>query len=230
MGNAFEGLSFCQIRRLISFFFLFLHKSFAMQKTIFYLFIAVVFISSCARPYRKINMSAIPFKEFREETKISYSVRQGVLFNMKDYFFARREQKKNMSLMAFKIVNKTDLPLNINDLQFSCGAVIPISTIPVADFYNAIKQKAALYWLYSVGVVVYPRPPKEDKKFIPLPFGLPMAAANFAIAYKSNKKMQHDFQLLDLTNKVIQPHDSIQGILTFKNVANCGDIFVTVKE
>jgi hypothetical protein len=60
--------------------------------------------------------------------------------------------------------------------------------------------------------------------------GLPVAAANFAIAYKSNKKMLQDFQLLDLTNKVIQPHDSIQGILTFKNIANCGDIFINIKE
>lgn len=230
MGTSVKAFTFCQIRRLIIFFSYFYQNYFAMRKIIFYLFIAVVFISSCARPYRKINMSAIPFKDFREETKISYSIRQGVLFNMKDIFFARREQKKNMSLMAFKIVNKTDLPININDLQFSCGATTPISTIPISDFYNAVKQKSGLYWLYSVGVVVYPRPPKGSNKYIPLPFGLPMAAANFAIAYKANKKMQQDFQMLDLTNKVIQPHDSIQGILTFKNVANCGDIFVNVKE
>jgi hypothetical protein len=135
-----------------------------------------------------------------------------------------------MSLIALKIVNKSDLPVNINDLQFTCGAVLPVTTIKVTDYFDAIKQKAGLYWLYSAGVVVYPRPPKGSKKFIPLPFGLPVAAANFAIAYKSNKKMLQDFQLLDLTNKVIQPHDSIQGILTFKNIANCGDIFINVKE
>ena len=149
---------------------------------------------------------------------------------MKNYFFARREQKNDMSLIALKIVNKSDLPVNINDLQFTCGAVLPVTTIKVTDYFDAIKQKPGLYWLYSAGVVVYPRPPRGSKKFIPLPFGLPVAAANFAIAYKSNKKMLQDFQLLDLTNKVIQPHDSIQGILTFKNIANCGDIFINIKE
>lgn len=56
------------------------------------------------------------------------------------------------------------------------------------EYYNTIKQKSGLYWLYSVGVVVYPRPPKGSGKFIPLPFGLPVAAANYAIAYKANKK------------------------------------------
>ena len=201
-----------------------------MRTSTLFIFIAIILISGCARPYRKINMSAIPFKEYRQENTIDYSVRQGVLYNMKNYFFARREQKNDMSLIALKIVNKSDLPVNINDLQFTCGAVLPVTTIKVTDYSDAIKQKPGLYWLYSAGVVVYPRPPRGSKKFIPLPFGLPVAAANFAIAYKSNKKMLQDFQLLDLTNKVIQPHDSIQGILTFKNIANCGDIFINIKE
>ena len=201
-----------------------------MRTNTLFIFIAIILISGCARPYRKINMSAIPFKEYRQENTIDYSVRQGVLYNMKNYFFARREQKNDMSLIALKIVNKSDLPVNINDLQFTCGAVLPVTTIKVTDYFDAIKQKPGLYWLYSAGVVVYPRPPRGSKKFIPLPFGLPVAAANFAIAYKSNKKMLQDFQLLDLTNKVIQPHDSIQGILTFKNIANCGDIFINIKE
>jgi len=201
-----------------------------MRTSTLFIFIAIILISGCARPYRKINMSAIPFKEYRQENTIDYSVRQGVMYNMKNYFFARREQKNDMSLIALKIVNKSDLPVNINDLQFTCGAVLPVTTIKVTDYFDAIKQKPGLYWLYSAGVVVYPRPPRGSKKFIPLPFGLPVAAANFAIAYKSNKKMLQDFQLLDLTNKVIQPHDSIQGILTFKNIANCGDIFINIKE
>lgn len=201
-----------------------------MRTNIFYLFIAIVLISSCARPYRKINMASIPFKDYREENKISYAVKQGVLYNMKDFFYAKKELKKNVSLIAFKIVNKSELPININDLQFSCGATVPIMPIKTEEYYNTIKQKSGLYWLYSVGVVVYPRPPKGSGKFIPLPFGLPVAAANYAIAYKANKKMLHDIQLLDLANKVIQPNDSIQGIMTFKNVANCGDIFITVKE
>ncbi len=201
-----------------------------MRTNIFYLFIAIVLISSCARPYRKINMASIPFKDFREETKINYAVRQGVLYNMKNFFYAKKEQKKNVNLIAFKIINKTELPLNINDLLFSCGASVPIMPIKTEEFFNIVKQKAGLYWLYSAGVIVYPRPPKGSNKFIPLPFGLPIAAANYGIAYKANKKMSADLKLLDLTNKVIQPFDSIQGILTFKNVANCGDIFITVKE
>ncbi|MDB5226264.1 MAG: hypothetical protein JWN78_457 [Bacteroidota bacterium] len=199
-----------------------------MRIKILYLLIAILLISSCARPYRKINISSIPFKENREEFNISYSVRQGVLYNMKDFFYAKKEMKKNMSLIAFKIVNKSELPLRVSDLQFSCGASVPIAPIKVDEFYNELKQKAALYWLYSVGVMPFRRGPA--KPWIYLPFGIVMAGANFGIAYRANKKFKTDLNLLDLTNKIIQPGDSIRGVLPFKNVANCGDIFITKRE
>ena len=221
-----------------------------MRNSILYTVLLLLLVSSWARPYRKINMASVPFKDFREDDRISYSVRQGVLYNMKDYFFARRELKKDMSLVAVKIINKSDSVININDLDFTCGAILPVSRIGVHEYYNAIKQKPGLYWLYAAGVAIYPKPavytdaagvqqPKPDnskklikngKQLIPLPFGLPVAAANYGISYKANKKMLLDFQLLDLSNRVIQPHDSIQGILTFKNIANCGDIFIHVKQ
>lgn len=220
-----------------------------MKTNFIYLFIAIVIISSCARPYRKISMTTIPFKENREENKISYSVRQGLMYNTRNFFYAKKEQKKDFSLMAFKIINKSELPININDLQFSCGATIQILPVRKEDYYNSVKQKAGLYWLYSVGFMVYPKPAvyqvgdfqfkkpdnpkkliKNGKQYIPLPVGLPIAAANYGIAYKANKKLKNDLELLDLTNKVIQPGDSILGTLTFKGVANCGDIFITVKE
>jgi len=222
-----------------------------MQNRIIFLLIAILIISSCARPYRKINMTSIPFKENRVENKISYSVRQGLMYNTRNFFYAKKEQKKDLSLMAIKIINKSELPININDLQFSCGASVPIAPIRKEDYYNAIKQKAGLYWLYSVGFMVYPKPAvtkdpvtgvqtnqpnnpkkfiKNGKQYIPLPFGLPVAAANYGIAYRANKKLKNDLEYLDLANKVIQPGDSIFGILSFKGVANCGDIFITVKE
>ena len=195
-----------------------------------YILFIVLFISSCARPYRKLSMSEIPFNEFRDEIKISYSIRQGVMYNTKNRFNKKKEFKKNVNLIAFKIINKTELPININDLKYYCGATIPLAPISIEEYYKTVKQKAELYWLYSPGVVVYPRPPKGSKKFIPLPFGIPLAAINYGVSLKANKKMMRDLQLLDLSNKVIQPQDSIEGILTFKNVDNCGDIYISVKE
>ena len=60
------------------------------QKSFIAIAILILLVSSCARPYRKINMTAVPFNEYRSDQNISYSIRQGVLYNMRDFFFARR--------------------------------------------------------------------------------------------------------------------------------------------
>lgn len=223
-----------------------------MRTHFLFLSIVILLIAGCARPYRKINMSAIPFKEYHQGNKISYSERQGVLYNMKNFFYAKREMKNDLSLIAFKIANTSPYPIMINDLQFTCGASVPMTPIKMDEFYAILKQKAALYWLYSAGFIVYPKPAvmtvnisgtpvqvnqpdnpkkliKNGKQYIPIPFGLPIAAANYGIAYRSNKKLNADLKLLDLSNRMIQPGDTIQGVLPFRGVANCGDIFISVK-
>ena len=210
-----------------------------MRKKLHILYIVIILIASCARPYHRMNMELIPFKDYKEDANLKYASRLGVLYNFKNFYFAKREQRKDYSLMAFTIYNKSEKIVYVKDLQFSCGASAPISYVPIAELYNSIKQKAGLYWLYSVGVAVYPKPApgkadggliKNEKLFIPLPFGVVFGAANFGIAYRANKKMKQDFELYDITNKVIQPGDSIKGLLAFKSAANCGDIFISVKE
>lgn len=224
-----------------------------MTTKIYYYIIAIILISSCARPYRRVNMEYIPFVNFKDEAKIRYSVRQGVFYNFKDYYYARKELKNDYSLMAFSIVNKTELPINVRDLTFMCGATVLIQPVKMEDIYSVLKQKAGLYWLYSAGVAVYPKPAvqtvsmsgnnvqvnkpdnpkkfiKNGKQFIPIPFGVVFAAANFGIAHKANKKLKSELELYDISNKLIQPGDSIKGWIPFRNVANCGDIFISVKE
>ncbi len=201
-----------------------------MRFNIYLIIIVELLIVGCARPYKNININLIPFKDYTQENKISYSIRRGVMFNTRNYFFAKREIKNNVSLVAFKIANNTSLPIMTNDLRFSCGATSSLVPIGTQEFCNLLKQKAGLYWLYAAGVVVYPKPPIGSKKFIPLPFGLPVAAVNFGIATKANKKLSSNLKLLDLNNRIIQPGDTLQGVLPFRGVNDCPEIFVTVKE
>lgn len=201
-----------------------------MRFNIYLMMVVVLLILGCARPYKNININSIPFKDYTQGNKISYSIRRGVLFNTKNYFFAKREIKNNVSLVAFKISNNTSLPIMTNDLRFSCGATSSLAPMGMQEFSNLLKQKAGLYWLYAAGVIVYPRPPIGSKKFIPLPFGLPVAAVNFGIATKANKKINSNLKLLDLSNKIIQPGDTLQGLLPFRGVNDCPEIFITVKD
>lgn len=201
-----------------------------MRFNIYFILMMVLLILGCARPYKNININAIPFKDYTQGNKVSYSIRRGVMFNTKNYFFAKREIKNNVSLVAFKISNNTSLPISTNDLLFSCGATSALTPIGMQEFCSLLKQKAGLYWLYAAGVVVYPRPPIGSKKFIPLPFGIPVAAVNFGIATKANKKLNGNLRLLDLSNRMIQPGDTIQGLLPFRGINDCSEIFINLKD
>ncbi len=191
------------------------------------LFVILLF-ANCAGTYKSFKMATIPFKEpVSTDNKIAYSTRQGVMFNTHNYRYAKREKKEDYSLMAIKLVNKTDLPINLADLNYSCGGSTAVTPISMDVYIDKTKQKAGLYWLFSAGVVPNPFC-KGCLKYV-IPWGIIPAATNFGIAFRANKKMKKEIHTYDLTNKVLQPNDSIMGILPFKGINNCGEIYITLK-
>jgi hypothetical protein len=191
------------------------------------LFVIILF-SNCAGTYKAFKMDSIPFKEpTTTDNKVSYSTRHGVMYNTKNYKAAKREQKGQYSILAIKVINKTDLPIAMGDLAYSCGGSTSVKPITLDEYLKEVKQKAGLYWLFAAGVVPNPFC-KGCLKYV-IPWGIAPAAINFGIAHKANKKMGKELSAYDLSNKVLQPNDSITGILPFKGINNCGEIYITVK-
>jgi hypothetical protein len=195
-------------------------------KFVLFLFVVII-ISGCASTFKTFNAEQFPYKEFKTENeKFDYTSRQGVMFNTNNTRIAKKEQKKDgYTLVSFKIVNKSNIPLNIKDFNFSCGGSTKISPISTEEYIKKMKQKAGLYWLYAGIVSPNPFGKGNLKKVIPL--GIIPAVTNFGIALKANKKMKKNIELYDISNKVIQPNDTIIGILPFKGIGNCGEIFLS---
>lgn len=188
----------------------------------------VLLFSNCAGTYKAFKMESIPFKEVvSTDSKIAYSTRQGVMYNTRNYKAAKREQKGQYSLLALKVINQTDLPIALGDLAYSCGGSTSVAPINLDEYLGEVKQKSGLYWLYLAGVVPNPFC-KGCLKYV-IPWGVAPAAINFGISRKNNKKMEKELRIYDLSGKILQPHDSIMGILPFKGINNCGDIYITVK-
>jgi hypothetical protein len=186
----------------------------------------VLLLSGCAATYKTFNAQQFPYKELQTENwRIAYTSRQGVMFNTENYKYAKKEQKKGYSLVAFKIINKSSEPLNVKDFTYSCGGATRVSPVPMEEYIKENKQKAGLYWLY-VGLVS-PNPFKgKDALGKVIPVGVAPAVVNFAIALKANKLMKKNVALYDMSNKIIQPNDTLYGILPFKDIGNCGDIYI----
>jgi len=197
-----------------------------LMKTLFYISLMLL-LSGCATTYKTFTTEQFPFKELQTENpKIAYTARQGVMFNTNNFKYAKREQKEGYSLIAFKIVNKSGAPINVSDFKYSCGGSTAITPISMDEYIKENKQKEGLYWLYLGLVSPNPFMGKQGLGKV-IPVGVAPAIVNFALAHKANKKMKQNIMLYDMTNKVIQPNDTIYGILPFKGVANCGEIYIT---
>lgn len=193
----------------------------------FLILIGVLSTMSCASTYKVFHAEQFPYKELKTENeKFHYTVRQAVMFNTGNSKVAKKEIKKGeYTLVAVKIINRSNIPLNIKDFNFSCGGSSKIYPISTEEYIKNVKQNAGLYWLYAG--LVSPNPFGKGNLQKVIPFGIIPAVTNFTIAMKANKKMKDNIALYDLTNKTIPPNDSIIGILPFKGIANCGDIFLT---
>ncbi|HMW93585.1 MAG TPA: hypothetical protein PLC61_02395 [Chitinophagales bacterium] len=197
------------------------------MKVLFYI-LFIFLLSGCAATYKTFTVEQFPYKELQTENpKIDYATRQGVMFNTNNFKYAKREQKQAYNLIAFKIVNKSTEPINVSDFKYSCGGATVITPISMDTYIKENKQKAGLYWLYLGLVSPNPFMGKNGLGKV-IPVGAAPAIINFALAHKANKKMKQNIGAYDLTNKVIQPNDTIYGILPFKGSSNCGDIFITL--
>src|SRR5688572_27453674 len=106
------------------------------------LFVILIF-SNCAGTYRAFKMETIPFKEsVSTDTKIAYSTRQGVMYNTRNFKAAKREQKGQYSILAVKIINKTELPIALGDLAYSCGGSTSVKPVVLDEYLKQVKQKA----------------------------------------------------------------------------------------
>lgn len=186
----------------------------------------VLLLSGCAATYKTFNTQQFPYKELKmENEQLAYTARQGVMFNTENFKYAKREQKKGYTLVAFKIVNRTTEPINVKDFNYSCGGSTKIAPISMDEYIKANKQRAGLYWLYAGLVSPNPFGGKDGLHKV-IPVGVAPAVVNFAIATKANKLMKKNIALYDMSNKIIQPNDTIYGILPFKNIDNCGEIYI----
>lgn len=189
----------------------------------------LILISGCASTYKKFNVSNFPYKDLHlENEKLAYTARQGVMYNTKNYKYARKEQKDGYTLVAFKIVNRSNAPINVSDLAFSCGGTAAITPISFDEYIKNNKQKPGLYWLYAGLVSPNPFTGKKNLHKV-IPIGIAPAVINFALAQRANNLMKKNLAEYDLSNKVLQPNDTVYGILPFKNITNCGEIYIVNK-
>ena len=176
----------------------------------------LIFSMSCAKKYYPLEPQSLGFRVGDTSSDIEVGYEYNLLGQKGNRKYFKKEQRKNIRLVAVKITNHFDHSINIRrDVQFLVnGYTITLLDPQIA--YNKLKQRPILYILYAF---VFFRVPTYNNNgtqgsFI-VPLGLPFAAYNMAVGFGANKKFLMDMEMFNLNNKIISPGESFVGLLSF---------------
>jgi hypothetical protein len=181
-----------------------------------------VAMSSCAGTYHPINPQSLAYGYApKSNTQVQIGYHHNVLSEHRNKKFARKEQKKNIQLVAVKITNNTDQRLTIGqDMQMYSGST-PVVPLDQEITYKSLRQQAPLFLLYlllspleltTTETDTY-KGMTQNRYPIGLILGPGIALGNLLVANGNNKKFQQDLSTYDLTNRQLAPGETAYGLI-----------------
>lgn len=187
------------------------------------LLVAVIILSSCASSYKPIGPQGLDYRNVSQQDGIDFSFKYEVLSLRGNKKYAKKEEKRDVDVVAVKITNNTNNALHFNrDMKIVSNGreLIPMEREVVG---KKIKQGVAIYLLYALltvqtqsGGCTPTNGCNIDTKIYPI--GIPIAIGNMAVAGSANGSFKNELLAYDLNNKVIEPGQTVHGILGFRNL------------
>ncbi len=180
--------------------------------------IFTLILSGCASVYRPIKPGTLDYSNPVVGEKITYACRYNVLKDAGNVKYAKIEYKHRINLLAVKIINNTDSAINISkNVKFYIGNTeyIPLEPYKVAFM---LSQKVMPYINYCF--LFFSVMNNKSGLFIPIPIGLPIGIGNMMYASSNNKKLANEINQCYLTKKIIQPRETVYGLIGFYHIDN----------
>lgn len=178
-------------------------------------------LSSCAGPYHALNLERMNFDNLQLEGPILYGVKEDVMQKARNRKVARRSKRYKWRTVAVRITNSSYVEIECDSLKFFAGddQVFPLNK---EKYYENLKQQPYTYLPYLLVVPVIeaevecPTGGNCNKSFA-IPFGIPIAAGNFAVALVANKRLKADLAKYSISGKRIKPGETVYGLVSFYN-------------
>ena len=189
-------------------------KILKMVKNIFPLLLAIVLLHSCASSYRQINPDT--FQNYASDiqsdgTTVSY--KYNVLSATGNKKYAKRENKRGITLLAVKVENNSGQAIDFKrNIRISSNGeiVLPIES---EILFKQLKQPAAIYLLYSLLWFTYSNCTNGDCDNLYLPIGIPIGAGNALMASSANDKFKQELAQFNILKKMINPGETVYGLI-----------------
>lgn len=176
------------------------------KKISFVLFFSLLLFCSCASYYRAIQPEVINFPPKNTPEKVEIAYRYDVLREVGNKKYVNSEYKKNIKIVAVKLTNNTNAPINTNDIEFYLNDSKIVLLSPY-EIQTRIKQSSGAYCLYFIGCL----------SLAPLDIAVfgAIGVGNIIVASEANKKLYNELLRYDISNREIEKGESVVGIIGF---------------
>jgi hypothetical protein len=204
-----------------------------MRKNYVILFIVIsIIFNGCASTYKPIRPQALNYTAKTNNDGIDFAYQYDVLAKKGNAKYAKREDKRDIKVIAVRLTNNTDRVLNtVEDLQFYAGSRNIFLFDPLT-IKNTIKQPVPIYLLYLLlsftnltvsnvnSTQVYP---------VGLVLGPGISVGNMVVAGSANTNFFDELNEYNIINYNIQPGETIYGIIGTGGI-NYDPLNVKIKE
>lgn len=184
----------------------------------FSILFAIIFVLfGCARGYRTINPTRIIYSPSNNLDDIALEYRYDIFNDAGNKKIIKKEQKKNIKLVAVKITNNTDKVINIggNAAFFNGNSMLyPLDAISIK---KNLKQSTPSYLLYLLLSPLTLSVNGSDPFPIGLILGPAISGGNMLIASNANNNFYKELVEYDILHRDIEPGKTVFGLVGFRD-------------
>jgi hypothetical protein len=180
----------------------------------------LLFISSCAAPYRPIHAPATISQSTMHETPgLEYAYQLDVLMYSRNKKYSKKEVKTGFRVVSLKITNRTSETIVVRDnvKVFIGGDQVRMTDPPLVR--SQLKQIAPVYLLYSFLVMPISTCTGNNCEETVIPIGLIIGLFNMLLASSANKALERDLLIQNLIDREIAPGETATGLLCLYSVS-----------
>jgi hypothetical protein len=188
-----------------------------MKNKIYILAIFTVLMSSCAAIYNPIEPAYLSYELAGNYNGLKLSYRYGILAELNNKRYARKENKQKIKLVVVKIENTSNQALVVGKDFNLISNGQALDFINSAAAYQKLKQKNWPALGFLLLALTPPVQTTNGASVADFPLGMvagPMlAAGNIFVAINANKQFQSELQNNILLGSTIKPLETRYGII-----------------
>ena len=185
--------------------------------------LSVLFLTSCASGYKKIQPKSITFASRSENNSVVLEYKYDLL----EKKYKKNELNKGLKVIAVKVTNN-----GVNDLIFGSDIRLTyengneLNLLETNVVYKAIKQSPASYLWYLLLTPMqfqttttnsFGQQTSSSSTPIGLVIGPGLAGGNIIAASSANKNFSNDLLENDIIGKVIKKGETVYGIIGIRS-------------